>query len=108
MISSRWYENQPLAVLEAFACGLPVVGTAPGGIPELVSPGVDGEIVPPNDPAALADALVRLLAHPRDAYEMGRAGREKVAKSFSSAAHLGRLEGLYAEARDRAGGRPSA
>ena len=99
---SRWYENQPLAVLEAFACRVPVIGTGLGGIPELIDPGVDGEIVPPNDPAALADALRRLTVDPAHAHAMGAAGRAKVERAFSSELHLARLWGLYDEAADRA------
>ena len=101
---SRWYENQPLAVLEAFACGLPVVGTGLGGIPELIEPGVDGAIVPPNDPAALGAALRRLAEDPARAHAMGAAGRAKVERSFTSDLHLERLWGLYDEAGARAAG----
>ena len=99
---SRWYENQPLAILEAFACGRPVVGTGLGGIPELIEPGVDGAIVPPNDPAALGAALLELTTDPARAHAMGMAGRAKVERSFSSHLHLERLAVLYAEARERA------
>jgi glycosyltransferase involved in cell wall biosynthesis len=103
---SRWYENQPLAVLEAFACGLPVVGTGLGGIPELIEPGADGAIVPPNDPAALGAALRHLTEDPARAHAMGAAGRSKVERAFTSELHLERLWGLYDEARSRAAGSP--
>jgi glycosyltransferase involved in cell wall biosynthesis len=99
---SRWYENQPLAILEAFACGLPVVGTGLGGIPELIEHGVDGALVPPNDARALGEALAGLAGDPRRAHEMGKAGRAKVERSFSSDLHLERLGLLYDEARTRA------
>jgi glycosyltransferase involved in cell wall biosynthesis len=102
---SRWYENQPLAVLEAFACGLPVVGTGLGGVPELIAPGVDGAIVPPNDPAALGETLRDLAADPARAHAMGAAGRVKVERDYSSDLHMERLWRLYDEARDRVGGR---
>jgi glycosyltransferase involved in cell wall biosynthesis len=98
---SRWYENQPLAILEAFACGRPVVGTGLGGIPELIEPGVDGAIVPPNDPGALGAALAGIAGDPPRAHEMGGAGRAKVERAFSSELHLERLDRLYDEARDR-------
>lgn len=97
-VPSRWYENQPLAVLEAFACGLPVVGTELGGVPELIDPGVDGASVPANDPAALAAALRPLLADPGLAFRMGAAGRAKVERDFGPSMHLERLLGLYDEA----------
>ena len=76
-VPSRWYENMPLAVLEAFASGLPVVGTALGGVPELIEPGVDGQIVPPNDPGALGEALAGLVGDPDGAFAMGRAGARR-------------------------------
>src|SRR6202049_2116707 len=57
VVPSRWYENQPMVVLEALARGVPVIGSALGGMPELIEPGVTGELVPENDPQALAAAL---------------------------------------------------
>nr|WP_232075584.1 glycosyltransferase family 4 protein [Phytohabitans suffuscus] len=95
---SRWHENQPMAVLEAFACGLPVVTTGLGGLPELVEPGVDGAIVPAGDPAALAAALTALLADPSRAFAMGRAGRAKVERDFAPDVHLARLREVYSGA----------
>ncbi|SDZ24659.1 Glycosyltransferase involved in cell wall bisynthesis [Micromonospora pattaloongensis] len=95
-VPSRWHENQPMAVLEAFGCGVPVVGTDLGGLPELITPGVDGEIVPADDPAALGAALARLVAAPGRAYELGRAARAKVERDFTPGAHLAGLRELYA------------
>jgi glycosyltransferase involved in cell wall biosynthesis len=56
------FENLPCVIIEAMASGLPVVSTTVGGIPEMVSDG-DGILVPPQDPAALADALDRALSN---------------------------------------------
>jgi glycosyltransferase involved in cell wall biosynthesis len=99
VVPSRWYENQPLAVLEAFASGVPVVGTALGGIPELIEPGVDGAHVPPDDPAALTAALALLLDDPEQAFTMGKAARAKVERDHAPARHLDGLERVYDEAR---------
>ena len=63
-VPSRWHENQPMAVLEAFACGVPVVATDLGGLPELVEPEVDGRIVAADAPTALGDALQRPPGRP--------------------------------------------
>jgi glycosyltransferase involved in cell wall biosynthesis len=97
-VPSVWYENQPLAVLEAFGCGVPVVATDLGGLPELVTPGADGHIVPAGDAAALAGALTRTLADPGVALAMGRNGRAKVSRDFAPAAHLDGLRAAYAAA----------
>jgi glycosyltransferase involved in cell wall biosynthesis len=94
-IPSRWYENQPMAVLEAFACGVPVVATGLGGLPELVEPGVDGEIVPADDPATLAKALGGTLRDQERAFAMGRAGLAKMRQRFSPERHLEQLDGIY-------------
>lgn len=102
VVPSRWYENMPLAVLEAFAAGLPVVGTALGGTPELIEPGVDGDLVPPNDPAALGDALAALVGDPELAFRMGEAARRKVSRDYAPADHVVKLEALYDEARAHA------
>ncbi|MEV0943477.1 glycosyltransferase [Micromonospora wenchangensis] len=97
-VPSRWNENQPMAVLEAYGCGVPVVASDLGGLPELVTSGVDGEVVPADDPAALAAGLHRVLADPARAYRMGRAGRARVERDFSPQAHLTRLREVYATA----------
>ena len=98
VLPARWYENQPLAVLEAFAAGTPVIGTELGGIPELIEPGVDGEIVPPDNGVALTAAIRSLLSEPERAFRMGRAGRAKVEREFGARLHLDRLYAVYAEA----------
>ncbi|MGH8905238.1 MAG: glycosyltransferase family 4 protein [Egibacteraceae bacterium] len=98
VLPSRCYENQPLIVLEAFACGVPVICSDLGGMPELVDPGVDGLLVPPNDPDALAAALRRFFNDPEGAFAMGRAARAKVEEQFSPDRHLCRLDEIYAEA----------
>lgn len=105
-IPSRCHENQPMIALEALACGVPVVASELGGLPELIDPGVDGELVRHNDADALAGALKRLVGDPARAFEMGRAGRAKVLAEFAPERHLERLERLYRQAAAHAGERP--
>ncbi len=77
-------EGIGLAVLEAMAAGLPVVATAVGGVPEAVVDGVNGILVPPRQPKALAHAIVRLVVDPDMARTMGVAGRARAEKMFDA------------------------
>jgi len=97
VMPSRCHENQPMAVLEAFACGVPVVATQLGGLPELVRHDRYGMIVPADDAAALADALDRLLADPDHAFGIGQAARRHAELQFAPERHLRQLERLYRE-----------
>lgn len=103
LVPSRWYENQPMTILEAFAASTPVVVTDMGGMPELVEPGVHGLVVPADDDALLAGALARLDANPEEAVTMGVAGRRRLEEDFAAAAHLSRLDVVYDKASTRAG-----
>jgi len=82
-------------IREAMALGKSVVASAAGGNPELVEDGVSGLLVPPQDPAALAAAVERLLGEPGLASRLGRAARERVVAGFSTDVRLDRIEGLY-------------
>ncbi len=104
-VPSRWHENMPLVVLEAFAAGLPVVATDLGGLPELIEDGVDGRCVPPDDPEALGEVLEALAGDPARALAMGRAARAKVERGFTPERHLERLDAVYEEAAAAAGRR---
>lgn len=70
-------------LLEAMACCTPVICTDVGAMPEVVEDGATGFIVSPNSPQALRDRIDWLLSHPRQAEEMGRAGREHVLERFT-------------------------
>ena len=99
LVPSRWYENQPITILEAFACAVPVIGTRLGGIPELVEDGITGITTPANDPPALAAAMRELASRIDRAGDMGLAARARVERDFSPASHLARLDEIYSEAR---------
>lgn len=70
-------EALPMAVLEAMCCGLPVIATAFPGSDELVTPGVNGLVVPPGDEAGLANAIMELLANRELASRLATAGKTK-------------------------------
>ena len=77
------YEGMPLTVIEASAMACPVVATAVDGTPEVIEHDVTGWLVPPEEPRALARALVTLLADPDRARAVGRAGRQRVLHQFA-------------------------
>jgi glycosyltransferase involved in cell wall biosynthesis len=83
------------ALRESLAMETPVVATRVMGNPELVEDGEQGLLVPPRDPAALAEAVLRLLADPAWARALGRAGRRRVVEGFSTRAKVERLAALY-------------
>jgi glycosyltransferase involved in cell wall biosynthesis len=76
-------ESFGIVLLEAMACKKPVIGTDIEGIPYLIENGENGLIVPPKDPEALANAIIRILENPKLAQKMGEEGYEKVIKSFA-------------------------
>ncbi len=94
------YEPFGIVFVEAMAFGLPCVGPAAWAIPEMVVDGETGFLVPPEDPDALADRLVRLLEDPELARRMGAAGRTRAERYFTWPAVIRRMtdvmEGLVA------------
>ena len=76
-------EGFGISLVEASACGLPVVAGDSGGIPDAVRDGETGFLVPPEEPAAFADAICRLLADPAAAKRMGQNGRRAVETYFN-------------------------
>ncbi len=91
------FEGQPLAVMEYMAAGKPIVCTDVGGLPEMIRNNVEGLLVPRRDPAALAEALKRLLLDGELAGSMGAAARARQHRDFSLDAAVTRVEALYDE-----------
>jgi len=100
--ASLW-EGIPRAVQEAMYVGLPVVATDVNGTSEIVEHGVTGLLVPPRDPAALADAIGDLLADRDRAARMGAQGRRRMSSEFSVECTVQRTEALYLELAGRLG-----
>jgi glycosyltransferase involved in cell wall biosynthesis len=83
------------AIVEAMAAALPVVATTVGGNAEAVKDGVTGILVPPEDPAALAAAITRLLSDPSQARAMGIAGKAFAAENLTTEAMMNRITAVY-------------
>lgn len=94
-------EGLGVSLLQAAACGVPLVGGRAGGIPEIVQPGLNGELIEPGDVAGLAQALNRVLASPELRQRYGVAGREWVEARFSIAAMVRGNHAVYQQAVQR-------
>ena len=94
---SRWHENQPLAVLESFALGVPVIATDLGGLPEMVDDET-GWVVPANDDEAMSAALVRALSDSWGTHQRGVYARKRVEERHRPSTHLAAIEAIYQEA----------
>ncbi|MBI4241717.1 MAG: glycosyltransferase, partial [Candidatus Rokubacteria bacterium] len=90
-------EGVPQSLLQALATELPVVASAIGGIPEVVEHQVTGLLVPPGDPAALAEGILTVLGQPDLARRLAKGGRQLAERRFSRAVATQRLIALYEE-----------
>jgi len=88
-------EGMSNALLEAMATALPVVATAVGGNPEVISTERTGVLIPPDDSSALADAVRRLVTTPALAQRLGAAARRDVEDRYGARAMVRRLEAVY-------------
>jgi colanic acid/amylovoran biosynthesis glycosyltransferase len=88
-------EGMPVSLMEAGACGVPVVATAVGGVPELIADGLTGIVTPAGSASALAEALERLLRNRKLAARMGAAARRRVETQFSLARQVDNLLSLW-------------
>jgi glycosyltransferase involved in cell wall biosynthesis len=82
----------PVVVLESLAHAVPVVGTDVSALPEVILPGETGWLAPPDDPPALAWAIMEALADPREARRRAEAGRALVSRQFDSQTNYARLK----------------
>lgn len=99
-------EGLPMALLEAQAAGVPTVATAVGAIPRVIVDGVTGLLVPPGNPATIADSISRLLENPDAARAMAAAGVERVRDTFSADVMARKYLDLYREILRTQEGRP--
>ncbi|HEY3418197.1 MAG TPA: glycosyltransferase family 4 protein [Armatimonadota bacterium] len=98
VIPSEGFENAPMSVLEAMACGKPIIGTQIGGIPELVRHEENGLVYEPGDIDTLRAHLERLWTHPTERMAMGQQSRQMIEQQYSLQQHGSRLLDIYQQA----------
>jgi glycosyltransferase involved in cell wall biosynthesis len=94
-INASFYESFGIPVAEAMACGLPVIATRAGGVPEIVENGLSGLLVEPGDADALAAAVTKLLENSTLRDSLAQAGRERVRERFNWDSIAGELAEFY-------------
>jgi len=94
LLPSRW-EGLPSVALQASMMARPVLATSVGGLPEVVVHGETGLLIPVEDTAALAEAIVFLLEHPQEAIQMGETGRRRVQDVFNWQRCVDAYDDLY-------------
>jgi glycosyltransferase involved in cell wall biosynthesis len=90
-------EGLPMGIIEAMSAGIPVVATPVGGVPEIISDGVEGILVPVADEKALSRAIEKIIEDVDLRTEMGKQAKAKFESSFSADVIIPQLESLYVE-----------
>ena len=112
VVLPSYREGLPVSLLEAGACGKPIIATDVPGCREVVRHRVNGLLIRPRNAIALTDAILLLLENPELRHELGRRGREIVVKEFSSSIVIRQTLALYHELLQKAApdldGSPSA
>ena len=95
VVLTSFNEGTPVSLIEALACGKAVVATNVGGVADIVRPRETGLLVPSNDPEALTQGILTLLAQPSLRKKMGEVGRKYVRKQFSQHRLIDDISKLY-------------
>jgi glycosyltransferase involved in cell wall biosynthesis len=96
-VLASYIEGFPRVVIEAMACGKPVVGTDVEGVNEVIQDHITGLLVPPRDPERLSEAIAQILMDEERMKAMGQAGRKRAEELFSIFHHVARIENIYKE-----------
>lgn len=98
VVPSEWYEGFPLVIVEAYACGTPVLASDIGGLTELIRPGITGDLFAPHNPDAIRERAKALWAHPDLKQKMRQAARSTYLKSFTEEKNSEALLAIYRRA----------
>jgi glycosyltransferase involved in cell wall biosynthesis len=90
-------EGLPIGLLHAMASGMPAIATSVGGVPEVIDDQINGRLVPPRNPLALADAIRDLLLSPAKRTSLGQAAAETIKQRFSNSKMASQVASLYSE-----------
>lgn len=103
LFPSEWYESFPMTIVEAFACGIPVIASRLGAMQEIVSDGITGLLFNPGDPMDLAQKAEWAWTHPGEMREMGKAARKEYEMKYTAAINYQQLLGIYHRAMESRG-----
>lgn len=95
LVQPSLIENLPFSILEAMSCGLPVIGSNVGGIPEIIDDGIDGLLVHPGNPEMLAKKILFLLNNESEIKRISRNAREKIIRKFTSEIMADKTQKVY-------------
>jgi glycosyltransferase involved in cell wall biosynthesis len=98
VFTSQWYENFPVTLAEAFACGVPVICSRLGAMPEIVVEGRTGLHFTPGDPEDLAQKVEWAWTHPEQMAEMGKEARREYEAKYTAERNYPRLMEIYQRA----------
>lgn len=98
VLPSICYENSPRTIVEAYACGVPVIASRLGALADIVKDGVTGLLFRPGDPADLADKLAWAAAHPAEMLRMGQAARQEYEANYTPERNYELLMDIYEDA----------
>jgi glycosyltransferase involved in cell wall biosynthesis len=104
VFSSQWYECLPITILEAFACGVPVIVSSLGAMAEVVEEEDTGLFFKPGDAEDLAEKIKWVWTHPDQVKQMGKRARGQYETKYTAAVNYGLLMNIYNKAKEEVKG----